>query len=224
MESVAKVTANAGRLAGEGKQSLSGMEDDISILLHAAGAVSDKLSGISDRAENISSIILTITQVADQTNLLSLNAAIEAEKAGEYGLGFSVVAEEIRRLADQTSVAALDIEHMIGEMQGAVGAGVEKMEHFREAVARYETGMSRVTRMMGAIINQIEAIGPRFQTVTEGMRSQSQGADQISKAMEQLAQTAGQSRESLEEFNRAAAGLTDAVRSLQAEVTKFKVG
>jgi methyl-accepting chemotaxis protein WspA len=77
-------------------------------LADSTSAISGKLGVISDKANNINSIITTITKVADQTNLLSLNAAIEAEKAGEYGLGFAVVAREIRRLADQTAVATLD--------------------------------------------------------------------------------------------------------------------
>ena len=66
----------------------------------------------------------------DQTNLLSLNAAIEAERAGESGLGFAVVAREIRRLADQTSVATLDIERMVKDMTTAVASGVMGMDHF----------------------------------------------------------------------------------------------
>ena len=72
--------------------------------------------------------------MADQTNLLSINAAIEAEKAGEYGLGFLVVAREIRRLADQTAVATLDIERMVKEMQSSVAAGVMEMDKFSDQV------------------------------------------------------------------------------------------
>ncbi|NJL67659.1 MAG: hypothetical protein HC894_14525 [Microcoleus sp. SM1_3_4] len=72
----------------------------------------------------------TISKVADRTNLLSLNAPIEAEKAGEYGLGFAVVAREIRRLADQTAVATLDIEGMVRDMQSSVAAGVMEMDKF----------------------------------------------------------------------------------------------
>ncbi len=87
-------------------------------------------------AGNINQVVTTITKVADQTNLLSLNAAIEAEKAGEYGRGFAVVATEVRRLADQTAVATYDIEQMVREIQSAVSAGVMGMDKFSEEVRR----------------------------------------------------------------------------------------
>src|SRR6266699_6172202 len=94
------------------------------------------LTAIQERAHDITTVVTTITKVADQTNLLSLNAAIEAEKAGEYGLGFAVVATEIRRLADQTAVATFDIEQMVKEILSAVSAGVMGMDKFSEEVRR----------------------------------------------------------------------------------------
>lgn len=96
------------------------METTMRQLADSTGSISARLGLISEKANNINGTITTITKVADQTNLLSLNAAIEAEKAGEYGLGFAVVAREIRRLADQTAVATLDIESMVRDMQSSV--------------------------------------------------------------------------------------------------------
>ena len=89
-------------------------------VMDAAGSINAKLAVLNEKAGNINQVVTTITKVADQTNLLSLNAAIEAEKAGEYGRGFAVVATEIRRLADQTAVATYDIEQMVKEIQSAV--------------------------------------------------------------------------------------------------------
>jgi methyl-accepting chemotaxis protein WspA len=92
--------------------------------------------------------------VADQTNLLSLNAAIEAANAGEYGHGFSVVAQEIRRLADQTAVATLDIEQMVTEMQAAVTGGVTEMEQFTRQVGHGVDAVQRVSAQLGQIIEK----------------------------------------------------------------------
>ncbi|MFM8411538.1 MAG: methyl-accepting chemotaxis protein, partial [Alphaproteobacteria bacterium] len=103
------------RLADTGRASLGDLEGAMVRLAESTGGVSAKLAAISERAASIGTVVTTITKVADQTNLLSLNAAIEAEKAGEAGRGFAVVAREIRRLADQTAVASLDIERIVRE-------------------------------------------------------------------------------------------------------------
>ncbi len=118
---------------------------------------------MNEKTGNINSVVTTITKVADQTNLLSLNAAIEAEKAGEYGLGFGVVAMEIRRLADQTAVATYDIEKMVKEMQSAVSAGVMGMDKFSEEVRRGVEEVRQVSAQLAQIIHQVQALTPRFQ-------------------------------------------------------------
>ena len=113
-------------------------------------------------------MVTTIVKVADQTNLLSLNAAIEAEKAGEYGRGFAVVATEVRRLADQTAVATYDIEQMVREIQSAVSAGVMGMDKFSEEVRRGIAEVGQVGEQLSQIIQQVQALAPRVQMVNEG--------------------------------------------------------
>ena len=113
-------------------------------LAESTASISAKLGMIREKAGNINVVVTTITKVADQTNLLSINAAIEAEKAGEYGRGFLVVAREIRRLADQTAVATLDIERMVRQMQDAVSAGVMEMDKFTDEV---RSGVGQVTQI-----------------------------------------------------------------------------
>ena len=125
-------------------------------VMEAAGSINAKLAVLNEKAGNINQVVTTITKVADQTNLLSLNAAIEAEKAGEYGRGFAVVATEIRRLADQTAVATYDIEQMVKEIQSAVSAGVMGMDKFSEEVRR---GMQRRAGQSAASCREIIAAG-----------------------------------------------------------------
>ena len=110
-------------------------------LVEPTGSISPELAVTREKADNITQVVTTITRVAGQTSLLSTNAASEAEKAGEHGRGFRVVAREIRRLADQTAVATLDIESRVRLMQGAVPAGVRQMDMFGEEV---RCGVSRV--------------------------------------------------------------------------------
>jgi len=178
---------------------------------------------LSEKTANINSVVTTITKVADQTNLLSLNAAIEAEKAGEYGLGFAVVAMEIRRLADQTAVATYDIEKMVKEMQSAVSAGVMGMDKFSEEVRRGVEEIRQVSTQLGQIIHQVQTLTPRFQTVNEGMHAQATGAAQISETLTQLGEAAQQTAESLRHSNVAIEQLNDAARGLQTSVSRFKL-
>lgn len=223
MDDVTVVANQTGSQAAAAHTSIGGMEEAMRKLAQSTSTISSKLSIINDKANNIGSVITTITKVADQTNLLSLNAAIEAEKAGEYGLGFSVVAREIRRLADQTAVATLDIEQMIREMQTSVSTGVMEMDKFSEEVRRGVDTASKLGQDFGKIIDQVQALTPRFEAVHEGMQAQSQGAQQINDAMLQLTEAARQSAVSIREFNLAAEQLHRAVQGLKEEVTKFKV-
>jgi len=167
--------------------------------------------------------VLHPNKVADQTNLLSLNAAIEAQKAGQYGQGFAVVATEIRRLADQTAVATYDIEQMVKEMQSAVAAGVMGMDKFNEEVRRGADEAKTVTAQLAQIIQQVQALTPRFEAVNEGMQSQSVAALQISDALGQLGETTQQSAQAFRQNTEAIEQLTAASHDLQDAASRFKV-
>jgi methyl-accepting chemotaxis protein WspA len=168
-------------------------------------------------------VVTTITKVADQTNLLSINAAIEAEKAGEAGRGFLVVAREIRRLADQTAVATLDIEQMVRQMQAAVSAGVMEMDKFREDVRSGITQTSNISGQMTQILDQVHSLTQQFHGVREAVSQQSIGARQIDDAMSQLVGGVRHVAGAARDFNQAAANLRESVGTLQAEVSQFKV-
>jgi methyl-accepting chemotaxis protein WspA len=199
------------------------METTMKGIMDASGSINSRLIVLSEKAGNINSVVTTITKVADQTNLLSLNAAIEAEKAGEYGRGFSVVATEIRRLADQTATATSDIERMVAEMQSAVSAGVMGMDKFSEEVRRGVDVVGKVSSRFSQIIQQVQTLTPNFETVNDGMQSQSIGAQQISEALAQLGEAARQTVESLRQSNVAIEQLNDATAGLQSGVSRFKL-
>lgn len=224
MKDVAQVSKQTADLADYGQSGLNEMESTMEQLAGATTSISSKLSVINEKANNINNVVITITKVADQTNLLSLNASIEAEKAGEYGLGFSVVAREIRRLADQTAVATLDIAKMVREMQSSVSSGVMEMDKFSEEVRHGVKEVSKISSHLEKIIQQVQCLPPKFDQVTEGMKGQSEGAQQISESIMQLNEAARQTTESLREFNEATVQLNQAAQSLQKEVSIFKVG
>ncbi|TNF36195.1 MAG: methyl-accepting chemotaxis protein [Gammaproteobacteria bacterium] len=223
MDEVRKVAENTADSANRGHKELISMEKTMAQMQAATESISSKLAVLSEKADNINTVVTTINRVADQTNLLSLNAAIEAEKAGEYGRGFSVVATEIRRLADQTAVATWDIEQMVKEMLSAVSAGVMGMDKFAEEINRGVNDVAKVGSQLSHIIEQVQALLPRFETVNEGMRLQSEGAEQIKESMIQLNEMAQQTAESLKQSNQSIEQLKDAARGLQEGVSIFKV-
>jgi methyl-accepting chemotaxis protein WspA len=223
MDEVHDRANEASQLADSGRAALAEMESTMQELSEGTASISSKLGMIRDRASGINTVVETITKVADQTNLLSINAAIEAEKAGEAGRGFLVVAREIRRLADQTAVATLDIEQMVRQMQEAVSAGVMEMDKFSEQVRRCIQQTGELGGQTEEIIAQVQSLHQSFRTVTEGMRQQSLGAKQIDEAMAQLVVGVKQVSETASDFSAAAENLRRSAIDLQEEVSQFTV-
>ncbi|MBI2397141.1 MAG: methyl-accepting chemotaxis protein [Xanthomonadales bacterium] len=223
MGEVSAVAEHSAARAASGQSALANMEGSMRHVMDAAASINAKLAILNDKAGNINQVVTTIAKVADQTNMLSLNAAIEAEKAGEFGRGFAVVAVEIRRLADQTAVATYDIELMVKDIQSAVSAGVMGMDKFTEEVRRGIHEVQAVGASLTEIIQQVQTLAPRFEMVNEGMQAQSAGAEQITQALMQLGEAAQQTVESLRASSDAVAGLNEAVAGLRGGVARFKL-
>lgn len=223
MGDVVAVSEHAASLAAGGQTELAHMEDTMQQVMEAAGSINAKLAVLNERAGDINQMVTTITKVADQTNLLSLNAAIEAEKAGEYGRGFAVVSSEIRRLADQTAIATYDIEQMVKDIQSAVSASVMGMDKFSEEVRRGLHDVHEIGGKLSAIISEVQALAPRFESVSEGMQMQATGAEQISEALVQLTDATQQTVESLRQSSDAIDELNNVSGGLQGSIARFKL-
>jgi methyl-accepting chemotaxis protein len=221
MAGVTRMAAKAAETAGGGVNRLDGIHHAIDELTDSSNAMTRTFESINEKTGNIDKVISTITKVANRTNLLSLNAAIEAEKAGEKAGGFSVVALEMRRLADQTAVAALDIEKQIREMQRTVQEGVSSVASYVHQTQASSTAATDLSSGLGSIIESTTKLGPQFEAVNSGMQMQSQGAGQIAEAMQQLRDAAAQTKETLTEFRTVCEDLNGAVRDLKAEVGRF---
>jgi methyl-accepting chemotaxis protein WspA len=221
MGKLTETASEAARVATRGVTSLSEINATMKTLLDATVEVSGRLEILRTKTGNINQVITAITKVANQTNLLSLNAAIEAEKAGEYGPGFAVVAREVRRLADQTAIATLEIEAVISEMQTAVREGVAGIETYTEQTRSSSERIARISTDLGRVIEYTQQLSPQFETVNQSMQTQSESALQISEAMSQLNDAARQTREFLTAFLSASKQLKSAVEGLEVEVDRF---
>jgi methyl-accepting chemotaxis protein len=223
MNDVAGVAADTARVADVGRGDLVEVGATMAHLEQSTSEFAARLGAIRQRAEDINMVITTITKVADQTNLLSINAAIEAEKAGEHGQGFIVVAREIRRLADQTAVATLDIERLVEQMQTAVNAGVAEMERF---AADVKDGVGRVSAISGQfaeVIDKVHGLSDRFEHVQQGMQAQAAGAHQITEALVTLTDGSRAAAEALREFKDASQHMVSAVDGLTQTVSRFRL-
>lgn len=217
VEQVMQVAMHTQDVAESGSKDLVAMVAIIDQINQVTGSMATKLGLIDDRAIAIDQVVFAMTKVADQTNLLSLNAAIEAEKAGEYGAGFSVVAREIRRLSDQTAVAALEIDALVKEMQSAVTVGNAEVERFAQQVGEGTGNAKRITQQASAMAQQIQSLLPQLETVNQGIETQSASAAQIRDAMEQLSAGTGQTVQALQENNNALEQLQQVAMRLQKE-------
>lgn len=221
MEEATAVAESTTSATAGAQHSLRRMDQTMQTMVSATDSISAKLAALSEKANNINSVLTTITKVADQTNILSLNAAIEAEKAGEAGRGFSVVATEIRRLADQTSVSTWDIEQMLKEMQSAVSASVMGMDKFAEEVRRSVGEARDMAEQLSSVMDKVRQLGPRFDLVLQGMQSQAVGAQQITETMMHLSDASQQTVDSLKATSEAVHELQYAAGELQSSVANF---
>lgn len=223
MKRVNSLTKNTAHAAESGHAGLSTIDNTMMKMENATGSIVTKLSILSEKAGNIAGVVKTINKVADQTNLLSLNAAIEAEKAGEYGAGFAVVATEIRRLADQTAVATFDIEQMVLDVQSAVTSAVMGIDKFADDVRSSVSEIRDSGEELSGIIEQVQVLIPQMTSVGDGIEAQSLGAQQISEATSQLDEAAQHTAESIAQTGNTISQLQQAAYGLQEAISRFKV-
>jgi len=208
--------------AGDSQAELLQMEGLMQQLANGTTIISQQLAAITQAANNIHNLVATITKVADKTHLLSLNAAIESEQAGEYGTGFAFVAQEICRLADQAALATVDTEKMVKEMEVAVSTAVIDMDNFATQVQQGVGDVNRISEKLGSIIQQVQQFTPSFQQVSYNMEVQAEGAVHISQEMIRLSKASAQTANSLGEVNQGINQLNNVAQSLHQAIAYFE--
>ncbi len=178
---------------------------------------------LSEQSQSIGGIIASVTDIADQSNLLAVNAAIEAANAGEHGRGFAVVAQEIKNLAGQSKQATLQVRNILNDIQKATGAAVMATEQGSKAV---ESGVKQSLQAGEAIRILTESSNEAFQAATQIVASSQQqviGMEQIGMAMQNINQAGTETAVSMMQSEKSARNLHDLGQKLKEMVGRFKL-
>lgn len=214
---------DAGRFAEEGGTVIRGAVEEMHRIVASVKEFSGVINSLGDQSVQISSIVQVIREVADQTNLLALNAAIEAARAGEAGRGFAVVADEVRKLAERTTASAGEISTMISKMQSNTQTAVGDMQKTVEQVdkgtmlaERAGTSIEQIQRSSGEVTRVVSDI-------TASIAEQGTASQLIAQSVERVAQATEESSSTAHATSDSAKALEQVAHEMLLSVTRFKI-
>jgi methyl-accepting chemotaxis protein len=219
--SASQTAAQAARRGGQvADETLSTMRS----IAESTQAVASRITELGKSSEQIGKIIAVIDDIADQTNLLALNAAIEAARAGEQGRGFAVVADEVRKLAERTTKATKEIASMIESIQAETKNAVQAME---KGTREVQVGVDKTTASgaaLGEIIKVSEQVGDMISQIATAAVEQSSASEQINANVSQISSSTHESSATAEQMAKACQDLSSLAFDLQVMVSNFKLG
>ena len=217
------ISMQASELSTEGTHIIESAASEMQKISDAVQSSATVIEDLGRHSEQISSIVNTIKEIADQTNLLALNAAIEAARAGEQGRGFAVVADEVRKLAERTSLSTTEIASMVGKIQNGTRSAVNSMQ---SGVVQAGKGVELATQA-GNSINEIRSGSMRVtevvNSISEAIREQVTASSEIAKSVEQVAQMSEANAVAMKDTTQAAHHLKQLSSSLNDSVSRFKL-
>jgi len=214
---------DTGTLTGTTAQEIAGIASDAAASAQRVRELSNVLAGLDDRSQNIHGIVGAIREIADQTNLLALNAAIEAARAGEQGRGFAVVADEVRKLAERTGAATVEISTMLDGMRHETQQAVGFMEQTVSAVERSANLTDDARNKIGEIGDKIGSVAERMSEVAMSINEQRSATAAIAQSTEEITMRVQETDNALQNARSTIDQLSAVARSTQEQFSRFKI-
>ena len=233
----AEAAVSSQKIADDGSQKSDLAIQQMMTIQNDVNTTAKTVAELGEKSQQVGQIVDTISEIAEQTNLLSLNAAIEAARAGEHGRGFSVVAEEVSKLATQTDEAAKEIARIISQVQSETSMAIKNMDKSREGV---ETGVASVRHTVDAfkeifaaienLTNKIQEIQTLSDKQRDGSQQVQQAVNDISdyltenaKGMDHISERSQSQLASMKEIETASHSLAELSTKLQGELNRFSI-
>lgn len=218
-----RLAQDSDRQAREGRRTVDQLIDEINQVSGVVTTASERIGGLAIESEKISNIVQVIKDIAEQTNLLALNAAIEAARAGEHGRGFAVVADEVRKLSERTAQSTREITAMVESIQNStqqvvteidrgVGAVQNSVDHARQAGDTIGT-LQDIARQVAELISEVDV----------ALREQSAASSEVAKRIEEIATHAEETSAATAEAARSAQTLNNVASQMQSSVSHFRI-
>lgn len=220
----AEFSKSAGNIAKNGAEVVRETVNGMNRIADVVGSAASIVSELGNSSNQIGEIVQVIEDIADQTNLLALNAAIEAARAGEQGRGFAVVADEVRKLAERTTTATKEIASMIRQIQKDTGNAVTSMANGTKEVQSGRELASKAITSLDEIIESTNKTINAINHVAKASEEQASAAEEISKSIDGISNVAQQSATGLQQIARASEDLNNLTTNLQNQVGGFRIG
>ena len=222
-QGVASTAQDANRAAGQGNDVVANSVTGMTRLAETVRTSAERIQSLGHRSEQIGEIVKVIEDIADQTNLLALNAAIEAARAGEQGRGFAVVADEVRKLAERTTKATKEIADTIRTIQSDTGGAVASMETGTREAQEGMAMANKAGERLGEIVGAVQTVTGMIQQIAAAIEEQSTATDQIAGNIESVAAVSKRNEGGLAQVTQATGELARLAGDLQSVVGGFKL-